>query len=263
MGIRLNYVLKFRILHIINHFIAFSGITAVVYIGEAWWLLIGLFMTFIMQAVGIDVALHRYYSHKSFKTTKLGEKILLWLSVPTSVGSPAMWCSVHRLHHVTSDTDKDPHDPQQGILKTWFMFWRQTTIPKRFVEPFLNTKELKFVHHNYFTLNYIILFSLMLIDWKVAVFFYALPAIGCVHGAAAIAVLPHLFGYRRYDVPDKSHNNVLASILSSGEGWHNNHHANPGKWKQGETWWELDPPAFFIKHFFMVNENGILKNDNR
>jgi stearoyl-CoA desaturase (delta-9 desaturase) len=34
--------------------------------------------------------------------------------------------------------------------------------------------------------------------------------------------------------------------MSLGEGWHNNHHAHPYHWKQGEKWFELDPPAWFI-----------------
>jgi stearoyl-CoA desaturase (delta-9 desaturase) len=35
--------------------------------------------------------------------------------------------------------------------------------------------------------------------------------------------------------------------MSLGEGWHNNHHARPYRWKQGEKWWEIDLPAQFIK----------------
>jgi stearoyl-CoA desaturase (delta-9 desaturase) len=72
----------------------------------------------------------------------------------------------------------------------------------------------------------------------------------CFHGAQAIGVLPHIWGYRNHNVNDKSRNNWLASVLALGEGWHNNHHANPGRWWQGEKWWEFDPPAFMIKYFF-------------
>jgi stearoyl-CoA desaturase (delta-9 desaturase) len=168
-----------------------------------------------------------------------------------------MWCSVHRLHHITSDTTKDPHNPKiQGIVKTWLGIWKMVSIPKRFITPFLTTNELKFIHNNYFILNIGLLIILCLIDIRLAGFLYALPAIGCFHGAQAIGVLPHLWGYRRYNITDSSHNNWLASILALGEGWHNNHHANPGRWWQGEAWWELDPPAFMIKHFFMINDKN-------
>lgn len=258
----LNNIIKFRILHVINHIVALVAIYLAIQSQEYFWFLLGFVFFLWTGVVGVNVALHRYYSHRAFKASKFSEWVMLASSIPTSVGSPAMWCSVHRLHHITSDTDKDPHSPANGPLKTWFTIWPQITIPKRFVLPFLKTKELRFVHNNYFLINYAILILLMLVDFKLAGFVYALPAIGCFHGAAAIGVLPHLtglpqklmLGYRRYEVKDLSHNNWIASVLALGEGWHNNHHANPGRWWQGERWWEIDPPAFMIKHFFMQKE---------
>jgi stearoyl-CoA desaturase (delta-9 desaturase) len=252
----LNTIIKFRILHSINHLIAITAIIWLIYNPSLLWVTIG-FVCFLWTGiVGVNVALHRYYSHKSFATTPLKEKILLISSIFTSLGSPAMWCSIHRLHHATSDTNNDPHNPAiNGILKTWFTIWKPLHIPKRHISPFLKTKELKFVHDNYFLISFSIIIFLFLIDWKLAAFVYCIPAVGCFHGAAAIGVLPHLtgrwqLGYRRYETKDQSHNNWLASILALGEGWHNNHHANPGRWWQGETWWEVDPPAFMIKYFF-------------
>lgn len=261
-----NNITKFRMLHVTNHVIAIAGIIWLFYNPTWTWPLLG-FLCFLWTGiVGVNVALHRYYSHKSFETTPFREKVLLVSSILTSLGSPAMWCSVHRLHHTTSDTGKDPHNPaRDGILRTWFAVWEPLTMPKRFIVPFLKTPELKFVHRNYFSLNFGLIVLLSLIDWKLAAFAYCLPAIGCFHGAAAIGVLPHLtglpqklmLGYRKYEVKDLSHNNWLASVLALGEGWHNNHHANPGRWWQGEHWYEIDPPAFMIKYFFMKKEKNI------
>lgn len=259
---RLNNIVKFRILHIINHLVALYGLYLIATVGNFSWLWLALISFLWIGIVGVNVSLHRYYSHRSFKTTKWKERILLWSSVPTSLGSPAMWCSVHRMHHSHSDTDHDPHNPKYGKLKTWFGVWKPMSIPKRFVVPFLKTNELKFVHDYYFLLNYIILIGLALIDIRLAACVYALPAIGCFHGAQSIGVLPHMtglsqklmLGYRRYNTTDTSHNNWIASVLALGEGWHNNHHANPGRWWQGEMWWEIDPPAFMIKHFFKTKE---------
>lgn len=257
-----NNIVKFRLLHIANHAIGISGLVWLFYNPTWTWPLLG-FLCFLWTGiVGVNVALHRYYSHKSFETTPFREKILLASSILTSLGSPAMWCSVHRLHHTTSDTEKDPHNPaRDGVLRTWFTVWEPLTIPKRFLVPFLKSPDLKFVHKNYFALNFGLIVLLCIIDWRLAAFAYCLPAMGCFHGSAAIGVLPHLtgrwqLGYRRYNVKDLSHNNWLASILALGEGWHNNHHANPGRWWQGETWWEIDPPAFMIKHFFMKKESN-------
>jgi stearoyl-CoA desaturase (delta-9 desaturase) len=250
-----NTSTKFRILHIMNHVVAIAGLYLVIASEQYLWFLAGLLFFLYAGIVGINVGLHRFYSHRSFTTTIFKERLLLWSSVLTSVGSPAMWCSVHRMHHSYSDQDKDPHNPIHGKLKTWLGLWKPISIPKRFIVPFLKTKELKFVHNNYFLLSFSLLIFLALIDLRLAAFVYAIPAVGCFHGAQSIGVLPHLWGYRRYNTNDKSHNNWLASILALGEGWHNNHHANPGRWYQGETWWEIDPPAFVIKHFFMNKEN--------
>lgn len=247
----MNTTTKFKILHIINHVILIFGIYSIIQTEEYAWLLLG-FVCFLWTGiVGVNVALHRYYSHQSFKTTKFKEQILLWSSVITSLGSPAMWCSIHRMHHSHSDTDKDPHNPRlYGIFKTWFTLWPAKAIPKRFFVPFIKTPMMRFVHNNYFLINFTVLFLLALIDIRLAAVAYCLPAVGCFHGASAIGVIPHYFGYKRYKINDESRNSWVASILSLGEGWHNNHHANPGRWWQGETWWELDPPAFMIKHFF-------------
>lgn len=255
----LTSTVKFRMLHIVNHVIGIAGIFLAITSGSYLWFLLG-FLSFLWTGiVGVNVALHRYFSHNAFKTTPFREKILLFSSILTSLGSPAMWCSVHRLHHVTSDTDKDPHNPQNGALKTWFGIWPNVTIPKRFIAPFVKTPLMRFVHDNYFAISFALVAVLALIDIRLAAFLYSLPAVGCFHGAQAIGVLPHLtgkwqLGYRTYDVKDLSHNNWLAAILSLGEGWHNNHHANPGRWWQGEKWWEFDPPAFMIKHFFMIDK---------
>lgn len=251
MGI--NTTTKFRILHVVNHIVAFMACIIAVNESQYFWFLIGLTAFLWTGIVGVNVSLHRYYSHRSFKTTKFKELILLLSSITTSLGSPAMWCSVHRMHHTHSDTDKDPHNPINGSLKTWLGFWPKKSISKRFIVPFLSTPILRFVHSNYFLINFSILFGLCLIDIKLAGFVYALPAIGCFHGAQSIGVLPHKWGYRTYQTNDLSKNNWLASVLALGEGWHNNHHANPGRWWQGEKWWEFDPPAFMIRHFFKID----------
>ena len=120
MKINLTRTVQFRILHIVNHIIALAAIYAAVTSEEYYWLLVG-FLCFLWTGiVGVNVSLHRYYSHRAFSTSKFKEWILLLSSIPTSLGSPAMWCSVHRLHHTSSDTDKDPHNPARGKLKTWF-----------------------------------------------------------------------------------------------------------------------------------------------
>jgi stearoyl-CoA desaturase (delta-9 desaturase) len=46
---------------------------------------------------------------------------------------------------------------------------------------------------------------------------------------------------------DDSTNNWWVSLLTFGEGWHNNHHAHPVSMRHGLTWYEVDITYHGIK----------------
>jgi stearoyl-CoA desaturase (delta-9 desaturase) len=50
----------------------------------------------------------------------------------------------------------------------------------------------------------------------------------------------HLWGYRNYATRENSRNNWLLALCTNGDGWHNNHHADPRAAAHGHRWWELD-----------------------
>jgi fatty-acid desaturase len=60
------------------------------------------------------------------------------------------------------------------------------------------------------------------------------------HFTWAVNSVTHLWGYRNYETADNSRNNALIAFISNGEGWHNNHHADPHSARHGHTWWEID-----------------------
>lgn len=41
-------------------------------------------------------------------------------------------------------------------------------------------------------------------------------------------------------------NNFVLAIATFGEGWHNNHHANPGAARNDLHWWQVDPTGRLI-----------------
>ena len=57
----------------------------------------------------------------------------------------------------------------------------------------------------------------------------------------------HLWGYRNYETCDDSRNNWVVAILTSGEGWHNNHHADPRSARHGHRQYEVDLIFGFIR----------------
>jgi len=78
-----------------------------------------------------------------------------------------------------------------------------------------------------------------------------------LHGTWAVNSLAHMYGYRNYDTPDVSTNNWLVALLAHGEGWHNNHHADPRAASHGHRWWELDMSWWVIR---TLEALGIIKN---
>ena len=60
------------------------------------------------------------------------------------------------------------------------------------------------------------------------------------HITWSVNSVTHLWGYRNYPTDEGSRNNLLIGFISNGEGWHNNHHADPRSAKHGHLWWELD-----------------------
>ena len=49
-----------------------------------------------------------------------------------------------------------------------------------------------------------------------------------------------MWGKRRFNTRDDSRNTWWIAIISFGEGWHNNHHAQPQSARHGFVWYELD-----------------------
>ena len=57
----------------------------------------------------------------------------------------------------------------------------------------------------------------------------------------------HTIGWQDYPGKDTSVNNPILGVLVWGEGWHNNHHANPGDWRFGQKWWQIDVAGYLIR----------------
>jgi len=60
------------------------------------------------------------------------------------------------------------------------------------------------------------------------------------HVTWSVNSLAHVFGYRNYDTSDGSRNNWFVALLTLGEGWHNNHHADARSARHGHRWFEID-----------------------
>jgi stearoyl-CoA desaturase (delta-9 desaturase) len=60
------------------------------------------------------------------------------------------------------------------------------------------------------------------------------------HITWSVNSLTHRWGYRNYETGENSRNNWFVALVSNGEGWHNNHHADQRAAAHGHRWWEVD-----------------------
>ena len=71
--------------------------------------LAALFVAF--GGLGTTVCYHRMLAHKTLKTNRFIEQVLIFWAVFNASGHPASWVAYHRLHHSTTDTPNDISSP--------------------------------------------------------------------------------------------------------------------------------------------------------
>jgi len=209
----------------------------------------------IIGKVGLEIGFHRYFTHKSFKTSKIIERLLLILGSLNMLGSSLSWCGTHRLHHAKSDTDKDPHTPiSRNVFKVWFIIWPKFNINLRYVSDMIKDPWHVFIHQNYFVLCLSVILLLGMIDYKLLIFGIIIPIILEFHVAAfLINIVCHKWGSRNYETNDNSKNNILVNSITGGSGLHNNHHAKPNLYYFNHNENEFDFYGKFIK-WFLIKE---------
>lgn len=248
-----NFNSNIRTLQLANHLLMLVGFVMLITSNiSIHYLYIGIVFYVLVVMVGSGVGLHRYFSHRTFKTTRAWEYVLGFLGTIATVGTILGWVGLHRYHHAHTDKDEDPHNPNEiGVFNAWFYNWKTSKFTKNFIRQELRDPMILFLHRHYFKVIFAYILLLGLIDPWLIVWCYCFPACGSYMGISAVTVLGHIQGYTNHTISDTSKNSWSASLLSLGEGWHNNHHANPMKYRQGEKWWELDPSAFIIEKIIM------------
>jgi sn-1 stearoyl-lipid 9-desaturase len=231
--------------------------------------LIALLGMLVFGVLGINVGFHRLLTHRSFSCPLWLEHTLALLGTCSLQFSPAFWVAVHRRHHhYADDEEQDPHSPLRSFF--WSHFgWLLTVRPADMkpaamidrysrdlmrdplyvaLERRKNWIKLTLVSWLLFfisgfvaslagggTVNQALLFGTSIFLWG-----GPLRIVLVWHATWSVNSVTHLWGYRNYETNDDSRNNVFVAIVAAGEGWHNNHHADPGSARHGHKWWEFD-----------------------
>lgn len=221
---------------------------------EWYWWASSLFVYFLTGALGITITFHRYLAHKSFAMPKILEYLFSFFGAMGGTGSSIGWMAVHKAHHKYSDTEKDPHNPHLIGLKLLissynytFNFWDAKTL--------LNNKFHLVLHRFYYLIMIIWATFLMVLDLNFLVFLFCIPIFFQIWASNISNYANHMFGYQNYSTTDHSKNTWWVSLITWGEGWHNNHHAEPWTYTFQRKWWEFDISGYVIYIICLLTNN--------
>jgi stearoyl-CoA desaturase (delta-9 desaturase) len=220
---------------------------------------------YVIRMLAITGFYHRYFSHKSFKTSREAQFVFALLGASAAQRGPLWWASHHRHHHIHSDREADVHSPKQhGFFWShmgWFTSKVNFAIKEDRIPDLRNYKELQWLDRYDAAVPILLAIGLFALGSFLE---YAAPSLGTngaqllvwgffistvalYHATYTVNSLAHRFGRRRYNTKDDSRNSFLIAILTCGEGWHNNHHHYPGSVRQGFFWWEIDLTYYFLR----------------
>jgi stearoyl-CoA desaturase (delta-9 desaturase) len=222
---------------------------------------------YLFGTLGINLCFHRLLTHRGFACPRWLEYLLSLIGVCCLQDTPARWVAVHRLHHQNSDEQSDPHSPlvtffwghMDWLIRTntqlermqLYEHYAKDLLRRRF---YMNLeRRVAWVWINfaqwllYYSVGFVIgwatggtwldgvQFGLSVWLWGVIV-----RTVLVWHITWSVNSVTHLWGYRNYETGENSRNNWFVGLVSNGEGWHNNHHAQPRCAAHGHKWWEFD-----------------------
>lgn len=247
--------IPFLVLHLLCFAVIWVGASPI-----AVWTAVGLYFFRMFAITGF---LHRYFSHKTFSTSR-GFQFVMALWAATSVQRGALWWAcTHRHHHKHSDEDDDKHSPV--VDGFWWSHVGWITAKKNFPTDYNKITDLAKYPELVFLNRFDVLIPLLcaaglfgvgaglealghatngpqLLVWGI------ISTVVLFHGTACINSLAHVWGTKRFlTTGDESRNSFILTLITLGEGWHNNHHRYQATTRQGFYWWEFDPTYYGLK----------------
>jgi stearoyl-CoA desaturase (delta-9 desaturase) len=231
--------------------------------------------TYFIRIFGITGVYHRYFAHRSYKTSRPMQFLLACLGCSALQKGPLWWASHHRRHHRFSDTPDDPHSPRETSFwwahVGWVLSDDHLDTPTHLIRDWDRYPELRWLDRHHWVPGIVLavgcyVFGALVGGWDGSpatfvtqpsgwvhlVWGFVISTVLCYHATFSINSLSHLFGTRRYATNDDSRNNLLLALLTLGEGWHNNHHHFQSSANQGFFWWEIDISYYIIRTMSFV-----------
>jgi stearoyl-CoA desaturase (delta-9 desaturase) len=241
------------------------GCIGVFFVPFSWQLVLIALLLYLVRMFGITAGYHRYFSHRTFRTSRWFQFLLALLGLSAGQKGPLWWASHHRRHHLHSDTENDIHSVKQhGFWHAhvgWILSSGLEEVDYSNVKDLQKFPELVWLDKYYYVGPLLLVFMLVIVGLiaqalnpqtpltpaALIVWGFFVSTTLLYHGTFFINSLCHMIGNQRFNTGDESRNSFLMAIVCLGEGWHNNHHFYPASERQGFYWWEIDPTHWVLK----------------
>lgn len=212
----------------------------------------------ISSGLGITLGWHRLLTHRAFDCPRWLRVTLTALGCLTLQHGPIEWVGTHRLHHKHTDHDNDPHSPKHGFLWSHmrWTFLKTEPDPRPYARDLQRDPMIRWLDRYYWAVPTLLGLLLLVVGEMIAtglgvswvVWGIAIRTVLVFHAIWFVNSAAHTWGYKNFpDAKDDSRNNWWVALIAFGEGWHNNHHAEPRCAAHGRRWFEFDPTYLTIR----------------
>jgi stearoyl-CoA desaturase (delta-9 desaturase) len=229
-----------------------AAVLGVVRLGWSWSGFALAMSLYFVRMFGVTGAYHRYFSHRTYRTSRAFQFFLAFLAQTSMQKGALWWAAHHRDHHKYSDTEKDPHSWRvEGFWWShvgWILSRKTEETDYKRIADLARFPELVWLNKNHLVPGVSLGVALWFAGgWHALIWGLFVSTTLLWHGTFCINSVAHGWGRTRYETGDDSKNSLLLSLITMGEGWHNNHHYYPRSTAQGFFWWEIDPTFYILR----------------
>lgn len=237
---------------VIPFFLMHVACFAILLVGVSWTAVLVCIGLYALRMWGLTAGYHRYFSHRSFKTSRFFQFLLALLGTTAVQKGPLWWAAHHRRHHRYTDVPGDVHSPvTDGFWWShvgWIVSTKYDETNWDSIKDFARYPELRWLNTYHLIPPVALAVILYFIGgWQLLVWGFFVSTVLLYHGTFTVNSLAHMWGSKRYKTPDESRNNFFIALWTGGEGWHNNHHYYMASVRQGFFWWEVDFSYYALK----------------
>jgi len=255
-------IVKFRV------WLLHAGSLGVFFFPANTEIIIATVLLFFVRVFAWEAGSHRYFSHRSYKTSRIFQFILAVVAASSGQRGPIWWAVHHRTHHKYSDQDRDPHSPvKSGFWYAhigWVLDQEKLATNLDDAKDLSKYSELVWLNKYHYIFPYISMATTYLIgEYTVVlgatgnglsalVWVFFLSTMLSLQATFAVNSLTHaqkhnFFNIRQFYTSDTTTNSWILCIPTMGASWHNNHHRYKNAARAGFYWWELDLSYIALK----------------